>query len=108
MSRMFHRALALSVIGTAALAVPATAMAADSGSGGTGETATSVVIHLPQRAQPGEPFTVTARIIPQDGVATPGSPDGDTDATGSPDASADGSTDAPDPAPDRWGNMPET
>ena len=57
------------------------------------ETATSVVIHLPQRAQPGEPFTVTARIIPQDGVATPGSPDGDTDATGSPDASADGSTD---------------
>ncbi len=110
MSRMFHRALALSVIGTAALAVPATAMAADSGSGGTGETATSVVIHLPERAQPGEPFTVTARIIPQDGVATPGSPDGDAGASGSDgsgDGSSDGSTDAPDPTPGRWGNMPE-
>ncbi|MBR7837704.1 Ig-like domain repeat protein [Actinospica durhamensis] len=108
MSRIFHRALAVSVIGTAALAAPAAAMAADSGSSGTGETATSVVIHLPQRAQPGQPFTVTARIVPQDGVATPGSPDGDTDAMGSPDGSADGSTVAPDPAPDRRGNMPET
>lgn len=99
MSRMFHRALAVSVIGTAALAVPAAAMAAGPG-GGAGETATSVVIHLPQRAQPGEPFTVTARIVPHDGVAVPGDPAGTADFP-------DGTADAPDSTPDQAGAMPE-
>lgn len=99
MSRMFHRAFAVSVIGTAALVAPVAAMAADTGSGATGETATSVVVHLPQRAQPGEPFTVTARITPRDGVATPGGPQ-DPDFPGD-------SADAPDSTPEQPGALPQ-
>ncbi|WP_157436569.1 Ig-like domain-containing protein [Actinospica robiniae] len=100
MSRMFHRAVAVSVIGTAALVAPVAAMAADTGGGTTGETATSVVVHLPQSAQPGEPFTVTARITPRDGVATPGSPQ-DPDFPGD-------SAGAPDSTPEQPGATPET
>ena len=99
MSRMFHRAFAVSVIGTAALVAPVAAMAADTGGGAADETATSVVIHLPQHAQPGEPFTVTARIVPRDSAATPGTPD-DPDFPGD-------SADAPDSTPDQPGGMPE-
>jgi hypothetical protein len=99
MSRMFHRALAVSAIGTAALVAPVAAMAADTGGGAAGETTTSVVIHLPQHAQPGEPFTVTARIIPHGGLATPGAPE-DPDFPGD-------SADAPDSTPERPGGMLE-
>jgi hypothetical protein len=93
---MFHRALAVSVIGTVALAAPVAAMAAAAGGGSTGETATTVVIHLPRRAQPGEPFTVTAQVVPRDDTGVSGSPDG---SDGSAD-STDDSADAPDTAPD--------
>jgi PAX-interacting protein 1 len=69
---MFHRVLAASVIGAAALAVPGTALAADSGGGGDTATPTSVAIHLPAHVQPGEPVTVTARITPQGTAQEPG------------------------------------
>jgi hypothetical protein len=70
MSRMFHRVLATTVIGTAALAAPAAAMAADTG-GAAAETPTSVVVHLPKHIEAGEPVTVTARIIPRPASAQP-------------------------------------
>jgi hypothetical protein len=72
MSRMFHRVLATSVIGAAALAAPAAAMAADTGAsagGGSAETPTSVVVHLPRHIEAGEPVTVTARIVPHPAAA---------------------------------------
>jgi hypothetical protein len=69
---MFHRVLAASVIGAAAMAVPATAMAADSGGGGGAATPTSVAVHLPAHVRAGEPVTVSARIIPQDAAQEPG------------------------------------
>lgn len=96
MSRMFHRVLIASAVGTAALVAPAAAMAADTGGGAPAETATSVVVHLPQSAQPGEPFTVTARIIPHDGAAAPGTPPG-SDSPGD-------SADAPDSTPEQPGS----
>lgn len=99
MSRMFHRALVASAISTAALVAPAAAMAADTGGGATGETATSVVVHLPQRALPGQPFTVTARIIPRNGAVAPGDPQ-DPDFPGD-------SADAPDSTPDQSSGMLE-
>jgi len=72
MSRMFHRVLAASVVGVAALAVPGTALAAaSSGGGGGGATPTSVAIHLPTHVRPGAPVTVTARITPQDTAREP-------------------------------------
>jgi len=68
MSRMFHRVLATSVIGAAALAAPVTAMAADSGGGGGSgaePTPTAIVVHLPRHVEAGEPVTVTARVTPR-------------------------------------------
>lgn len=63
MSRMFHRVLAASAVGAAALAVPATALAA--GTGGAGRALpTSVAVHLPAHVTAGQPVTVTARITP--------------------------------------------
>ena len=82
MSRMFHRVLATSVIGAAALAAPVTAMAAagcGTGPGGAGaETPTAIVVHLPKHVEPGEPVTVTARITPEPaGQAPTGARPGD-------------------------------
>jgi len=80
MSRMFHRVFAASAIGAAALAAPATALAADSGTGtgtgtGTGaQTPTSVVLHLPQHARPGQPILVTARVAALDAARDPAAP----------------------------------
>ena len=66
MSRMFHRVLATSIIGAAALAAPVTALAADTGGGGGGGGAepmpTAVVVHLPKHVEAGEPVTVSARV----------------------------------------------
>lgn len=76
MSRMFHRVFVASAISAAAFAAPATALAADSAgpAGGAGaQTPTSVVLHLPQHARPGEPITVTARISALDAAQDPGS-----------------------------------
>ena len=72
MSRMFHRVLAASVVGAAALAVPCTALAADSGGGGGAATPTRIAVHLPAHVRPGEPVTVTARIIPQEAAQDTG------------------------------------
>jgi hypothetical protein len=63
MSRMFHRVLAASVVGAAAMAVPATALAADTGGGG-GALPTSVAVRLPAHVTAGQPITVTARVTP--------------------------------------------
>lgn len=63
MSRMFHRVLAASAVGAAALAVPATALAAGTGGGGRA-LPTSVAVHLPAHVTAGQPVTVTARITP--------------------------------------------
>jgi hypothetical protein len=76
---MFHRVLATSVIGAAALAAPLTAMAADVGcgtgpGGGTGagaETPTAIVVHLPKHVEADEPVTVSARITPQQAAQGP-------------------------------------
>ena len=79
MSRMFHRVLAASAVGAAALAVPATALAADTGGGGRGAaTPTSVAVHLPAHVMAGQPVTVSARITPQDEAegTGPGTQDG--------------------------------
>jgi hypothetical protein len=62
---MFHRVLATSVIGAAALAAPVTAMAADSGGGGGSgaePVPTAVVVHLPKHVEAGQPTTVTIRV----------------------------------------------
>jgi hypothetical protein len=75
MSRMFHRVFVASAISAAALAAPATALAADSGArpgGGAAQTPTSVVLHLPQHVQPGQPITVTARVSAVDAAQNPG------------------------------------
>lgn len=71
MSRMFHRVLAASAVGAVALAVPATALAADTGGGG-GAMPTSVAVHLPAHVKAGQPITVTARITPQEAAGRPG------------------------------------
>ena len=75
MSRMFHRVLATSVIGAAALAAPVTAMAADTGGGGGSgaePAPTAVVVHLPKHVEAGEPITVTARVTTPKAVEDPG------------------------------------
>jgi hypothetical protein len=74
MSRMFHRVFLASAISAAALAAPATALAADSGPAtGTGTQApTSVVLHLPQHVRAGQPITVTARVTALDAARDPG------------------------------------
>jgi len=75
MSRMFHRVLASSVIGAAALAAPMTAMAADVGGGGGAspgaETPTAIVVHLPKHVDADEPVTVSARVTPQPAAQAP-------------------------------------
>ncbi|HET9168974.1 MAG TPA: Ig-like domain-containing protein [Actinospica sp.] len=80
MSRMFHRVLATSVIGAAALTAPAAAMAADSGGGGGSgaePVPTAVVVHLPKHVEAGQPVTVTARVsIPQAAAGQGGAQDG--------------------------------
>ena len=75
MSRMFHRVFVASAISAAALAAPATALAATTGNGtaaGGAQTPTSVVLHLPQHAKPGQPITVTARVAALDAAQDPG------------------------------------
>jgi hypothetical protein len=71
---MFHRVLATSVIGAAALAAPVTAMAADTGGGGGGAepAPTAVVVHLPKHVAAGEPITVTARVTTEVAAKDPG------------------------------------
>lgn len=78
MSRMFHRVLATSVIGAAALAAPVTAMAADGGGGGGSsgaEVPTAVVVHLPKHVEAGQPVTVTARVSTAQPADKPGQGD---------------------------------
>ena len=79
MSRMFHRVLASSVIGAAALAAPVTAMAADSGGGGGSgaePAPTAIVLHLPKHVQAGQPVVVSARVSTPQAAADQGGKDG--------------------------------
>lgn len=79
MSRMFHRVLATSVIGAAALAAPVTAMAADSGGGGGSgaePAPTAIVLHLPKHVEAGQPVVVTARVSTPQAAANQGGKDG--------------------------------
>lgn len=91
MSRMFHRVLATSVIGAAALAAPVTAMAADTGGGGgsgTEPAPTAVVVHLPKHVEPGQAVTVTARVTTPE--VQPGGPGTDKPGQGGDDHSGKG------------------
>jgi Bacterial Ig-like domain (group 3) len=75
MSRMFHRVLATSVIGAAALAAPVTAMAADSGGGGGSgvePAPTAIVLHLPKHVEAGQPVVVSARVSTPQAAADQG------------------------------------
>jgi hypothetical protein len=73
---MFHRVFIASTVGAAALAAPATALAAQSGpdGGAPAQTPTSVVLHLPQQVRPGQPVMVTARVTALDAVSDPAAP----------------------------------
>jgi hypothetical protein len=72
---MFHRVLATSVIGAAALAAPVTAMAADSGGGGGSgvePAPTAIVLHLPKHVEAGQPVVVSARVSTPQAAADQG------------------------------------
>jgi hypothetical protein len=80
---MFHRVILASAVGAAALAAPATALAAASDPTGAAaaQTPTSVVLHLPQRALPGQPVMVTARVAALDAARDPGAPQSGKDGS---------------------------